>query len=227
MAALLLTKVSRSAHGVLAFISRAKEIVVNKTLIGTCIAAMMMVGAARATAAPMFPGVLSGNTTPAADAVFTGAPDDLYLGLGGTGVVTYDFGPSLRVVNRSGAVDINVYEVDFGAVEFALMGISVSMDGVAFTSIKASEASLVRIAGDSVHGNNSFGRSYDLGAFSAVRYVRITGLGGGASGGNAGFDLDAIGAHEVRRVQQQVPEPASSALVLAGLAFIARRARRR
>lgn len=153
---------------------------------------------------------------------FLGAPDDLYVGLG-AGDVTYDFG-NVIVFNRPGQVDLNVYEVDSGGPEFNLMTILVSQDGVTFTSIKSSERTLVRMTGDSVHSNNSFGRSYDLGALEWVRYVRIDGLGtGGASAAN-GFDLDAIGAHEVRPA---IPEPTTALLMLAGLAGLAGIAKRR
>jgi hypothetical protein len=124
--------------------------------------------------------------------------------------------------------DINVYEVDTGTPEFQLMDILVSVDNIVFTSIKASEKALVRIIGDSVHGEDDFGRSYDLGAFGSVRYVRIDGTGPGHAGGINSFDLDAIGAHDVVYAGgPAVPEPASSVLVLTGLAAIARRVRRR
>ena len=150
-----------------------------------------------------------------------GAPDDSFIGLGASDV-TYDFGLS-PVVNRPGLVDLNVYEVDFGLVEFSSMTVLVSQDGVTFTSIKGSETPLVRTSGDATHGNNSFGRSYDLGALPWVRYVRIDGLGSGGASTTNGFDLDAIGAHEVLAV----PEPATWALWLAGLAAVGRVARRR
>jgi hypothetical protein len=114
---------------------------------------------------------------------WAGAPDDVYLGLG-AGNVTFDFGTSV-VVNRPGLVDLDVCEVDTDAVEFSLMTIGVSQDGVTFTSIKTSETTLVRTSGDSVH-DNSFGRSHNLGAFDWIRYVLIDGLGtGGAGGANA------------------------------------------
>jgi len=153
--------------------------------------------------------------------VWLGAPDDVYLGLGASDV-TYDFGLS-PVVNRSGLVDLNVYEVDTGSPEFNAMNVLVSQDGVTFTSIKSSETALVRTSGDAVHSNNSFGRSYDLGALSWVRYVRIDGLGSGGASGASAFDLEAIGAHEVLAV----PEPTTWALWVAGLVAVGRVARLR
>lgn len=183
--------------------------------------ALGLTAVASAAQAGFFPTTLSGNTTGASDSIFVGAPDDNFLGIGGQ-IVTYDFGLQ-TVVNRPGLVDFNVYEVDFGAVEFTSMTVSISNDGVTFTPVDASAVALVRITGDSVHSSNSFGRSYDLGAFSTVRYIRIDGDGSGAAGGTNGFDLDAIGAHEVTAV----PEPETYALLLAGLGVVGLVARRR
>ncbi len=183
--------------------------------------ALMLLMAAPATATPMFPTILSGDTTGFPASIFVGPPDDIYVGLGAD-EVTYDFGP-FSVMNGLG-VDINVYEVDFGAVEFGLMDILVSLDGLAFASIEASMSALVRIPGDSAHGNDNFGRSFDLGSFASVRYVRIDGIGSGRAGGNNDFDLDAIGAHDARGL---VPEPGSSLLLLGiGLAGLSARRRR-
>jgi hypothetical protein len=183
--------------------------------------ALGLTAVASAAQAGFFPTTLSDNTTGLPASTFIGAPDDTFAGLGAD-QLTYDFGTS-TVVNRVGLVDLNVYEVDFGAVEFGLMDILVSNDGVTFTSIKGSEVALVRTTGDSVHSSNSFGRSYDLGAFATIRYVRIDGKGSGRAGGTNGFDLDAIGAHEVT----PVPEPATTALMLAGLGVVGLIARRR
>ena len=175
-----------------------------------------------ALAAGAFPSVLSDNPTGFADAFYVGAPDDSFRGLGGQSV-TYDFGAAL-VVNRPGLVDLNVYEYDISNVEFHLMTVQVSLDGVSYVDIKASEQSVVDLAGDQAHGATRFARSYDLGGLAQARYVRIVGLGNGNAGPTNGFDLDAIGAHEVLAV---VPEPTTAALFLAGLLGMAMHSRRR
>jgi PEP-CTERM motif len=165
--------------------------------------------------------LLSQNETIAADSVFLGAPDDRYLGLGGK-QVTYDFGVN-GFVNRAGAVDFNVYEVDTGSPEFSAVTVLVSVNGIDFVSVDSSASTLVRITGDSVHGNSSFGRSFELGALSAARYIRLDGDGTGNSGGSTAFDLDAVGVHEVG----MVPEPGTWAMMFAGLAAVGAVARRR
>ena len=63
-----------------------------------------------------------------------------------------------------------------------MMDILASPDGLVFTSIEASMSVLVRIPGDSAHGNDNFGRSFDLGGVASVRYARIDGIGTGAAG---------------------------------------------
>lgn len=190
----------------------------RKILLQAC--ALALVTASTGALAGAFPTVLSGNTTSQADSIFLGAPDDVFVGLGAD-EVTYDFGLN-HVVNRAGLVDLNVYEVDWGGVEFGLMDILVSQDGIAFTSIKTSQVALERITGDSAHGNDSFGKSYDLGSFDWVRYVKIDGIGTGRAGGTNDFDLDAIGAHEVT----PIPEPSTWAMMLGGLLALAGMARR-
>jgi PEP-CTERM motif len=169
-----------------------------------------------------FPTVLIENGVGTNDSVFLGAPDDLYLGLG-RAQVTYDFGEYL-IVNRDAAVDLNVYEVDFGSPEFSSVSVLVSQDGVTFTSVKASEQTLVRITGDNAsHTGNTFGKSYDLGDLAWARYVRIDGTSNSTPGGSNGFDLDAIGGHQVMAA---VPEPATWALMMAGVGGLLARRRR-
>ncbi len=166
-----------------------------------------------ALAAPGFGPALSDNGTGEPDGTFVGAPDGNFAGLGAQSL-TYSFGDNV-IVNRPGAVDLNVYEVDFGGPEFEFLEVLVSTDGVSFSSVKATEATLERITGDEAHDGGVFGRSYDLGALVGVRYVRLVGTGNGAAGGTNYFDLDAIGVHEL--VASSVPEPHSAALLLAGL----------
>lgn len=194
---------------------------IHRASIASSAALLALVAATSAQAASGFGTLLSQNETTAANSVFLGAPDDTFFGIGGK-QVTYDFGVG-GVVNRAGAVDFNVYEVDFGAVEFSSVTVLVSVDGIEFVSVNSSASSLVRITGDSVHGSNSFGRSFELGALASVRYIRLDGNGTGASGTTNGFDLDAVGVHEVG----VVPEPGTWVMMFAGLAAVGAAARRR
>jgi len=141
-----------------------------------------------------FPGTLLDNSTGADDAIFLGAPDDVYYGLGGQ-VVTYELDCGF-VIDGPGP-DLTVYEVDSGSAEFTALGdVLVSADGVAFVSIKSTETAAVAIPGDEQHGSATFARSYDLEptGLNAVRFVRLDGAGTGSAGTSTGFDLDAIGA---------------------------------
>jgi hypothetical protein len=186
--------------------------------IGLCAATVAAGVAGSAWAAPvgLYPAMLTANTTGQADTVYTGAPDDQYVGIGGQTVI-YDF-DDYRIVNGAGN-DFNVYEVDFGAVEFNLMTVAVSIDGVTFVDVSASRAAALDLDGDEAHGNASFRQSYDLGALAEARFLRIDGNGTGAAGGNNGFDLDAVGAGSYRQVQTGVvPLPATLPLLVAGFA---------
>ena len=188
----------------------------------TALAILLAASFGHASAQSSFPTTLVENGAGSNDSIFLGAPDDVYLGLG-RAQVTYDFGDWL-IVNRDAAVDFNVYEVDTGSAEFHLMTVLVSQDGVSFTNVKSSEQALVRITGDNAaHTNSSYGRSYDLGGLEWARYVRIDGTYNTAPGGTNGFDLDAIGAHQVMAA---VPEPATWALMLAGVGGLLARRRR-
>jgi hypothetical protein len=126
------------------------------------------------------------------------------------------------VLNRPGAVDLNVDEYDTSTPEFQLTTILVSQDGLAYTDIKASQVAVVDIPGDGQHGTASFARSHDLGALPWVRCVRVQGLSNVAPGPQNGFDPDAVGAHAVAT---PVPEPASWAMLLGGIAMLAARRR--
>jgi hypothetical protein len=133
------------------------------------------------------------TATAAEIATFLGAPDDSYTGLG-SHWVTYDLGV-FRVFDGPGQ-DFNVYEVDFGAVEFSLADILVSADGITFFNVESTAAAAVDLIGDNAHGNPSFRRSYDLGGAvialgaSQFRYIRIDGTSSGPINGSAGFDLE-------------------------------------
>jgi hypothetical protein len=158
-----------------------------------------------------FPTTLLDNTTGKSDAYFIGAPDDSFWGLGGT-KVTYDFG-TWRVTNGTGQ-DFNVYEVDWGSPESGSMDVLVSANGIDFSSVNSTKSAVVRIGGDSKHGDDSYAYSFDLGSFSEVRYIRIQGLGSDMTpGSTTGFDLDAIGAINYR---DTAPVPLPPALLLLG-----------
>lgn len=191
--------------------------------------AFLAVTSTGAMAASLFPDTLSENTTGFNDSLFVGAPDGnsnnngtAWIGLSGQ-IVTYDFGTN-RVTNGAGS-DFNVYEVNYGSVEFNLITVSASLDGITFTNLNSSIASWVDIDGDEAHGQPSFAKSYDLLGLSEARFIRIDGNGTGAAGGTSAFDLDAIGA--INYELAAVPLPAGGLLLLTGLGGIAAIKRRK
>ncbi len=159
---------------------------------------------ARATPSA-FPEKLARNTTGIDASVYLGAPDDTHVDIGGQSI-TYDF-DLLRVVDRDGAPDFNVYEVDFGGPEFDAIDVLVSANGVAFYSVKDTEGPVASLSGDEAHSNDAFARSYDIAAtgLERIRYIRIRGLSGGSAGGDSGFDLDAVGALKTELVTCDTP----------------------
>ncbi len=145
-----------------------------------------------------FPTVLSQNTTGQPDSKYLGAPDDIAWGLGGQ-IVTYQF-TCTTVVDGPGP-DFNVYELETEpTVEFNLIDVLVSRDGGNFVSVKSTEGPGLVIPGDEMHSNIAFARSYDLSGsgLSSIQYIRIDGNGTGASGQFTGFELDAVGAANIR-----------------------------
>lgn len=138
-----------------------------------------------------FPAIMVNNQTGVPDSQWLGAPNDVYAGIGARGV-RFDLGGG-RIVNRPGP-DLSVYEVDFGGPEFSFLDVLVSEDGVYYQSLKGSENVLTRVPGDGTHGNDLFGRSYDLNGSGvrAARYILLDGLGAGDAGAQNGFDLDGV-----------------------------------
>lgn len=182
-------------------------------------------GTTGATALYMnLPGEISaeaGSGATAAElATMLGTPDDAFTGLG-SHFVTYDLG-NYRAVDGAGQ-DFNVYEVDFGAVEFGSVEVLVSLDGVTFFNVNSSINTALNLAGDETHGSASFRRSFDLaGAAAALgtsqfRYVRLNGTSGGFINGANGFDVDSVGYANFAFIGAVVPEPATWALLIAGL----------
>ena len=210
---------------------------VMKTKIVAALAAAFLGAAGSANAAaPLYGfqlGAVSEVLTATEAASFLGAPDDLFTGLG-AGFVTYDFGV-YRLVDGVGQ-DLNVYEVDGGSVEFHLMDVLVSADGVTFWNVEASVLPAIDLVGDEAHGNLSFRKSYDLAAavtglgVSQFRYLRIDGTAGGAIGGTNDFDLDSVAAInyiDTTPVGPGVPEPATWAMMILGFGMAGGAMRRR
>lgn len=170
------------------------------------------------------------TATEAEIARFLGRPDDLHSGLG-EHWVTYDLG-AYRLVDGAGQ-DFNVYEVDGGGVEFNSIDVLVSADGINFFNVESTFQAAIDLAGDELHGNASFRRSYDLGgavtALSATqfRYLRIDGTAAGAIGGDNDFDLEAVGIANFIQRAPVVPEPATWAMMISGFGLAGAAARRR
>ena len=170
------------------------------------------------------------GATAAELATMLGAPDDAFTGLGSF-FVTYDLG-NYRVINGAGQ-DFNVYEVDFGAVEFGSVEVLVSANGVTFFNVNSTINTALNLAGDETHSNASFRRSFDLaGAAAALgtsqfRYVRLNGTSGGFINGSTGFDVDSVGYANFALIAGVVPEPSTWAMMILGFGAVGGVLRRR
>jgi PEP-CTERM motif len=163
-----------------------------------------------------------------------GVPDDRYTGLG-SHYIQFDLN-NYRFIDGLGQ-DFNVYEWDGGVAEFRMMNVLVSANGVNFFNVNPSAQTALDLAGDEMHSNANFRRSYDLTAASAAlgtnqfRYLRLDGIGtgsnSGATGGARGFDLDAVGFGSFLKILSPVPEPATWLMMLFGLLAIGSSMRRR
>ncbi|MFN0184080.1 MAG: PEP-CTERM sorting domain-containing protein [Aquabacterium sp.] len=193
---------------------------VTKTLLVTCALA------AAAQAHANWPTMLASNTTGFADSVFLGPPDGTFVGLG-NGQVTFDFG-DMVIVNRRDAVtgqnqtDFNVYKWNSGngvGINDAI--VLVSQNGIDFFEAGPQQGITQRIAGDGLTFVTRI-NGRDLGSLEWARYVRVQGTSNLPPGGANGFDIDALGAFELMPAPA-IPEPGTWALMLAGLAWLARR----
>lgn len=206
-----------------------------KTMFAAAAVAALLTTASAAQAAPLYGFAISDSSealSAAELASFLGAPDDDYTGIG-SGYITYDFG-QYRLVDGAGP-DFNVYEVDNGIVEFNLVDILVSADGINFWNVEASALAAIDLVGDEAHGNGGFRKSYDLAAavtglgVSQFRYLRLDGTGTGGIGGSTGFDPDAVAAINYIDTAPVggVPEPGAWALMILGFGAAGAMIRRR
>jgi hypothetical protein len=163
---------------------------------------------------------------------FLGAPDGNFTGLGEF-YVDFDLG-GFRLFDGMGQ-DFNVYEADFGAVEFDEVDILVSINGTDFFSVSNTSGTGLDLAGDEVHGNANFRQSYDLGGAVAAlggnqfQFVRIEGTNGGPIGGINDFDFDGLGFANFQAVGNMgaVPEPTTWAMLILGFGMVGGTMRRR
>lgn len=196
------------------------------------IAGVFSVAASAQAATPLY-GFQLGDTSEALSAAelasFLGAPDDMHTGIG-AGFITYDLG-DYRLIDGAGQ-DFNVYEVDFGAVEFNLLNVLVSANNLDYFNVNPSAAAALSLVGDGTHSNASFRKSYDVGAavtaLSATqfRYIRLQGTGSGGISGNNGFDPDAIGVANYVNLAA-IPEPATWSMMIMGFGLAGGLLRRR
>ena len=192
----------------------------RKAALGALVTVLTATVASGAFAASLLTtNTLSENTTGLSDSIFIGAPDDIYVGIGGQ-IVEFDFGLD-RIIDGAGG-DLNVYEVDFGSPEFGSVSVSASLDGLTYYDLTSTAAPLVPVEGDETHSNAAFARSYDLdGLLSEARYIRLDGLGSSFPSGCCNlFDLDAIGGvnYTIGGDRPEViPLPASLPLLLGGI----------
>jgi len=208
--------------------------------LGLILASTVLLTASHAALAQTatFPSTLVTNTTPAPDSTVLGAPDNVTVGLGTGGIVTFDLG-SFRLIDGAGQ-DFNVFETAVGnGNEFVFLDVLVSNDNVTFFNIDASNGDLIAFTNVMVGGNNNANvRSFDIGAavlagFNDIRFISLVGTAGGAPGAFNGFDLDAIGIRSSALVPAgggmsgAVPEPATWAMMLIGFGAVGASVRRK
>lgn len=138
-----------------------------------------------------------------------------FVSLGDGGSITLRFTDNLLTGSDSAALDLWIFEV---GPDIEDTFVEISSDGVAWSAVGKVFGSTAGIDLD----------AFGFGAASSFAFVRLTddGAEGDQNGISVGADIDAVGAISTRIV----PEPASVALLAAGLAGLAagrRRPRRR